>query len=909
MKHLVSAFLSLCALSAMAAPSLPGDWLELIDTTRLAHLRDSKTLQVSSYDRTGGNDDGFSGNHSFLRQEGDAYVIFEDEGPGCVYRIWSANPGARRIEFYFDGETTPRLAFDNWEEMFQGKVEPFLPPVSVHEIGGWTSYVPMPYAKSLKIVTRERINFYQVTYQKFAPGTEVKTFTTALDADARAKFERVCKAWNNLGAHPWAEAIEETKHTDTVVAAGATESVVHLKGTGIAHELIIEADAVAAKPALLRQVRVRITAGKGAAQVDVPLGDFFLQNFPGGHSQSLLAGVDGKTGTRFYSYWPMPYAKGLTLELINESSMDVPVRVAVGYAKQRHLSDDIAYFHAKWLRQNPTTPGELFPILDAKGRGHWCGISMAMQGFGPGMGYLEGDELLWIDDRDNSQWNGTGSEDYYNGGWYFGKTGNLPFFGCGYHADPEGRVHAFRLHMTDLVPFQQQARIGIEHGHGNEVSADYSGTTFWYATPDTVTNVAAMPPVRDRVWTSLSKSGYAEAETAMVAGESAGEIIDDYEQNVVFSAGRAIQSEQHPKIVKLDVEVKDDDIYELFLLAAGGRTHLTIPSTKLETDVMLPRLRDGVGPVSLGEMRLAPGKHRLELASWEGPMIVDAYQLKASMKTPGAVEAERILGAGAGGAEAARIDFTQRRASGDAYASVRGAKGGSASFIWNAEWNTRYAISVRLQRAPGNGRVRFALDGKPFGEPFECYAEEEEWIPAYMIGVTDRLSVGEHTLTATIDGVPPSGTGALAIDYFLIAPDGLYEGERARVVEAKGSSPTVQDMNAFGKQWSSNGQVWFTPQNADAALTLELEMPYAEERTVCAYFTKAADYGRYQVLVNGTPIGEPFDGYAPGVERSERIVFGKYAFKTGKHQITFQCVGKHEKSSSFMLGLDLIVLE
>ena len=46
----------------------------------------------SSYDRSGGNDDGFSGKYSFIRKEGDNLVIAEMEGPGVVYRMHMPGP-------------------------------------------------------------------------------------------------------------------------------------------------------------------------------------------------------------------------------------------------------------------------------------------------------------------------------------------------------------------------------------------------------------------------------------------------------------------------------------------------------------------------------------------------------------------------------------------------------------------------------------------------------------------------------------------------------------------------------------------------------------------------------------------------------------------------------------------------
>src|SRR5690242_8060455 len=64
---------------------------------------------VTSYDRSGGNDDGFSGKYSFVRKEGDNLVLADLKGPGCIYRIHTPSPTDDPLEFYFDGETTPRI--------------------------------------------------------------------------------------------------------------------------------------------------------------------------------------------------------------------------------------------------------------------------------------------------------------------------------------------------------------------------------------------------------------------------------------------------------------------------------------------------------------------------------------------------------------------------------------------------------------------------------------------------------------------------------------------------------------------------------------------------------------------------------------------------------------------------------
>jgi hypothetical protein len=52
-------FTLISAIPAKVSYAPTGDILELIDVTRIPYLKDSQSIMMSSYDRTGGNDDGF----------------------------------------------------------------------------------------------------------------------------------------------------------------------------------------------------------------------------------------------------------------------------------------------------------------------------------------------------------------------------------------------------------------------------------------------------------------------------------------------------------------------------------------------------------------------------------------------------------------------------------------------------------------------------------------------------------------------------------------------------------------------------------------------------------------------------------------------------------------------------------
>lgn len=137
-------FVALVALASSSAASPARGQPQLVSAVEQLHRldylptfrRSAKIGSVSSYDRTGGNDDGFSGKHSFVRKEAGGLVIADLKGPGVITRIWTPTPTDAAVEFYFDRETTPRLSL-KLIDLFTGKHAPFLAPVSGVGAGGF----------------------------------------------------------------------------------------------------------------------------------------------------------------------------------------------------------------------------------------------------------------------------------------------------------------------------------------------------------------------------------------------------------------------------------------------------------------------------------------------------------------------------------------------------------------------------------------------------------------------------------------------------------------------------------------------------------------------------------------------------------------------------------------------------
>ena len=161
-----------------------------------------ESYYLSSYDRTGGNDDGFRGTYSqlYIDDRGE-HVIFDEKGPGCVYNFWFTGSGYDlhwgRIKFYFDGEEKPRIEYEA-RELFSGLHQPFVYPLVTHSrisSGGFSSSAPLTFAKHLKITTERTVGFYNIYYQLYK-GLSLESWS------AKQDFAQLINLFQRCGSDP-----------------------------------------------------------------------------------------------------------------------------------------------------------------------------------------------------------------------------------------------------------------------------------------------------------------------------------------------------------------------------------------------------------------------------------------------------------------------------------------------------------------------------------------------------------------------------------------------------------------------------------------------------------------------------------------------------------------------------------
>lgn len=431
---------------------------------------------VTSYDRTGGNEDGFSGAYSVLYDDPDGeHVIFDAFGPGALRTIWFTSDvdgnsplGLGRVRFYFDDETTPRFDLDA-NDVFRGDVAPFSSPLVAQNhqsSGGFASWVPLVFRERLRITTEKRAGFYQVFYDTFPRDWDV----TSTPANA-SPDEPLTRRFSATGF---------SSETLTPVSLDYTTT-----GAGTIDVLRFEPD-VPTSADQMQNAHIRIWFdGADAPQVDVPLVLFFGS----GLGETTIHAIPWTMESgRWESRFPMPYFEGVRFAI---EGMTGKLSIHTGPALSPR--SDVGTFTVIHSVSAPTTPDSDHVYADVTGAGKIVGTVLAVDpGLPSNKKWWEGDLSSFVDDRAYPNIHGTGHEDDHLGGWsneFLERPFSLPMQGCPktiiLEAPPGGQVNAeatmYRLYPG--IPFLRHVHHATEHGTNDNRQANYTSATFLYFQP------------------------------------------------------------------------------------------------------------------------------------------------------------------------------------------------------------------------------------------------------------------------------------------------------------------------------------------------------------------------------------------------------------------------------------------
>ena len=474
----------------------------LTDLERIAALPEPGEYcrQWSSYDRDSrydpatdtyvnwdANGDGY-GKVNWIRMEKGKLVLGEMDGPGCIWRIWSATVDKGHVKIYLDGAAEPAVDLP-FEEYFNGTRPPFTRSALVNTVtNGENCYIPIPFQKSCKIVAdRDYGQYYHFTYSLFPEGTVVPTFSMDLTGEENTALDHANAFLENCGpdsfkAHP----DQKTETFQIRLEPGAKKSI-SLEGKRAILSLKVRpqlpSDVEGQRKALRRLAMQIFWDNQETPAVWSPLGDFFGTGPGINPYQSLTLGM---TDQQFYSNWYMPFESRAKIELLNEGDATRNLTLEIIHAPHDMPASSYGRFHAKWHRDAflPKEKGRDidWTLLKTEGRGRYCGVQL--QVWNPRGGWWgEGDEKFFVDGEKFPSTFGTGSEDYFGYAWSDWKLFQNAYHNLTISEYNKGHISVNRWHITDNVPFHGSFEGTLEKYYPEDRPTQYAAVAYWYQAP------------------------------------------------------------------------------------------------------------------------------------------------------------------------------------------------------------------------------------------------------------------------------------------------------------------------------------------------------------------------------------------------------------------------------------------
>ena len=308
----------------------------------------------------------------------------------------------------------------------------------------------------------------------------------------RISFVSSDNDWNEFNYHTYSQVKGVTNLTDTLDVGNAASEASHSyvitnqTWTGTRTFEYPPAAPTVSVADILTNLWLRIAFnGETNPSVFAPIGSFFaMGQFAAYATRSLPVGMDASSN--LYCYFPMPFSRRATVQLVSRrTSVTTNVQFQIAHKPFTDSFTNVGCFKTAFRSETPTTNGTDLCFLDVKGAGHLVGVVESMMG--PlNRSYLEGDEHFYVDDSYTPSFSGTGTEDFYNAGWYF----NHGLFTRPTHGNPAhlsdasyDYTTAYRLFLADAVTFRKHLRAGIEHGPIDDVPENVWTLAYYYLQP------------------------------------------------------------------------------------------------------------------------------------------------------------------------------------------------------------------------------------------------------------------------------------------------------------------------------------------------------------------------------------------------------------------------------------------
>jgi hypothetical protein len=474
----------------------------LTDLRRLATppVAGQTTGTFTSYDRSSTFDkatgtyrdrDANADGSGYIREHDDGgFIVFDADGPGVIWRIWSALPADGHMRIYIDGGTEP--VFDRpFHDLFD-RFGDEGPPANFRDLmptlsRGRNCWIPLPYQEHCTIVLDEGWGAYHhLSHSTFPAWWTVPSFDGTSAPTTRSRWPRRTARFPRVGGD-----VRTARRADRRARCVSSQED--------------------------RPCWRSITwDGGDSPAVWGPLGGFF-GSAPGVQPCDTLPLGAGHHG--FRSSWFMPFARGMRIEI---GSDDVIAHDATAVVEVSDLdvteAKGLLRFHARWHRgefgdldrSRFDSDGDRWPdwpLLLADGFGRFCGAHLHVYNawhqpaekpetwwYGRwdrktiDWWWGEGDEKFFVDGEAFPSTFGTGSEDWVGYAW--AAEPPFPMSDSAFAAQPfveldaNGHTSVSRFHIADDVAFTSSFEGFLEKykdGVWDRTNAClYAATVYWY---------------------------------------------------------------------------------------------------------------------------------------------------------------------------------------------------------------------------------------------------------------------------------------------------------------------------------------------------------------------------------------------------------------------------------------------
>jgi len=247
---------------------------------------------------------------------------------------------------------------------------------------------------------------------------------------------------------------------------------------------------------------------------------------------------------------------------------------------------------------------------------------------------------------------------------------------------------------------------------------------------------------------------------------------------------------------------------------------------------------------------------------------------------------------------------------------ARTKEGNEIVFKVSVESAGKYDITVAYTCYRDFGKFEVSLDGTKIGE-FDALSADAIIVKT-MVAENIELTAGDHDLKVKCLGKNEASVGTvLGIDFITFVKDDgsipmadiKYAGSSGLLAAIKSHTLTgaPHDQGLSKDYGSDDGSHLFARTKEGNEIVFKVSVESAGKYDITVAYTCYRDFGKFEVSLDGTKIGE-FDALSADAVIVKTMVAENIELTAGDHEIKVKCLGKNEASVGTVLGIDYMRL-